>query len=179
MEVLVSHNSVLDSLVTLHFLLCICYLHCYAQQENSTSNTLIAQINQYRNSSFWIFFFFFKYNLEYLWQVLITKVYSLHLCSRYVNNCMRWRRSAGRTYAGFFSDNLPATEIVYSRTSKSCKDSNILIFIRWNKMEFQDLMEEYIFHIILLQQYECSLYFTIGERRSYQQKKKKKKGYMM
>ena len=39
-------------------------------------------------------------------------------------------------------------------------------------MEFQDLMEEYIFHIILLQQYECSLYFTIGERRSYQQKKK-------
>ena len=45
-------------------------------------------------------------------------------------------------------------------------------------MEFQDWMEEYIFHIILLQQYECSLYFTIGERRFYQQhnNKKKKKG---
>ena len=40
-------------------------------------------------------------------------------------------------------------------------------------MEFQDWMEEYIFHIILLQKYEYALYFTIEERRFYQQRKKK------
>ena len=72
-----------------------------------------------------------------------------------------------------FTDNLPVAEIIESQTSKSCKDSNILIFIRCNKMEFQDWMEEYIFHIILLQKYEYALYFTIGERRIYQQRKKK------
>ena len=72
-----------------------------------------------------------------------------------------------------FSENLPVAEIIESRTSKSCKDSNILIFIRCNKMEFQDWMEEYIFHIILLQKYEYALYFTIGERRFYQQRKKR------
>ena len=74
-----------------------------------------------------------------------------------------------------FTDNLPVAEIIESQTSKSCKDSNILIFIRCNKMEFQDWMEE-LFHIILLQKYEYALYFTIGERRIYQQRKKK--GYM-
>ena len=72
-----------------------------------------------------------------------------------------------------FSENLPVAEIIESQTSKSCKDSNILIFIRCNKMEFQDWMEEYIFHIILLQKYEYALYFTIEERRFYQQRKKK------
>ena len=71
-----------------------------------------------------------------------------------------------------FSENLPVAEIIESQTSKSCKDSNILIFIRCNKMEFQDWMEEYIFHIIFLQKYEYALYFTIEERRFYQQRKK-------
>ena len=71
-----------------------------------------------------------------------------------------------------FTDNLPVAEIIESQTSKSCKDSNILIFIRCNKMEFQDWMEE-LFHIILLQKYEYALYFTIEERRFYQQRKKR------
>ena len=50
---------------------------------------------------------------------------------------MRWRRSAGRTYAGFFSDSLPAKEIAYSLTSKSCDNSNILVLTKITRMGHQ------------------------------------------